>query len=173
MHFAFVDGKEICLSHCFCFLCVSRKTRYDSDSSTPKQPCQFRFLELPHLSIPNSTATKRSNLGDLGDNDILATKFCASVYRDTTRLGLVLCKFQPTLMWVSKALVFLTAGRNLILIASSLVMLSILSNADHILEIKLLAIIFQHLILCILVCSTLQSVSCEKKKNSCVGPRKK
>lgn len=48
--------------------------------------------------------------------------------------------------------IFLAAGRNLILLASSLiflllkplVMLSILSNAGHILEAKSLAIIFQH-----------------------------
>lgn len=63
----------------------------------------------------------------------------------------------------SMTFIFLAAGRNLILLASSLiflllkplVMLSILSNAGHILEAKSLAIIFQHLILYILVCSTL------------------
>lgn len=63
----------------------------------------------------------------------------------------------------SMTFIFLAAGRNLILLASSLlflllkplVMLSILSNADHILEAKSLPIIFQHLILYILVCSTL------------------
>ena len=63
------------------------------NSSAPKQPHRFRFSELPHLSSPNSTATKRSHLGDLGDNSTLATKFCALVCRDTAWLGLVLCNF--------------------------------------------------------------------------------
>lgn len=79
---------------------------------------------------------------------MLATKFCTSAYGDTTLLGLAL--FWPTWMRVSKTLVFLAVRRNLILIGSSLkflflnvlVMLSILSNADHILDVKLLPIIF-------------------------------
>lgn len=92
---------------------------------------------------------------------MLVTKFCTSAYGDIMLLGLAL--FWPAWIRVSKTLVFLAARRNLILMGSSLkflflnvlVMLSILSNADHILEVKLSAIIFWHLILYILVCSTL------------------
>lgn len=91
---------------------------------------------------------------------MLETKFYAPVQRDTLWLELALCRFQPIWTRVSMTLVFLADGRNLILVANSLIfvllkllmMLLILSNADYITEVKPLAIVFWHSIFYIPAC---------------------